>query len=89
MTDHEITIAGFAYQPGELEIQPGDKVTWVNSDSSAHTATSQDGAPLEFDSGDLAQGDSFEFVFEGVSSGDEIPYICSHHGFMSGKITVA
>ena len=89
MANHDITIENFAYNPAELEIQPGDKVTWTNADGSPHTATSADGAPVNFDSGDLGQNDSFEFVFDGVSSGDEIPYICSHHGFMAGKITIA
>ncbi len=88
MADHDIKIENFGYIPAELEIQSGDKVTWTNSDASAHTATSTDGGPVEFDSGDLGQDESYEFVFDGVSSGDEIPYICSHHGFMGGKITV-
>lgn len=89
MAEHEITISGFAYQPGEIEIQPGDKVIWTNNDSAAHTATSANGAPVDFDSGDLGNGESFEFVFDDISAGAEIPYECSHHGFMTGKIRVS
>lgn len=48
--------------PAVLEISPGTTVTWTNSDSEEHRVRSQTG-PEEFDSGNLATGESFSFTF--------------------------
>ncbi len=84
-TEHAITIASFSYDPADLTIEPGDTVVWTNNDFTAHTATARNG---EFDSGDIAaNGGTFSFTFNG-NTGD-IPYICTHHETMSGKITIS
>lgn len=88
-TEHAVTIEGFAYNPTELEIRPGDTVTWTNRDNGMpHTATASTGAAEIFDTGDLAQDQSGSHKFERVSAGDEVPYTCTHHAFMLGKIIV-
>lgn len=90
MAEHQIKIENFAYNPAGLTIKPGDKVTWTNLDSGmVHTATSSSGAAGDFDTGDIATNEMKSVVFDMVSSGDDIPYTCTHHGFMSGKIKVS
>ena len=65
-------------------------MTWTNRDvGMPHTATASPGAVETFDAGDLAQDESGSHTFIGVSAGDEVPYTCTHHDFMLGKITVA
>jgi plastocyanin len=79
---HAVTIANFAFSPPMLTVTSGDTVTWTNEDSAAHTATSATGA---FDSGDLAQGESFSFTF---TTPGTYAYICSPHPDMTGQIVV-
>ncbi|HEV2927474.1 MAG TPA: cupredoxin family copper-binding protein [Propionibacteriaceae bacterium] len=80
---HAVTIADFAFSPPTLTITAGDMVTWTNEDQVVHTATSTNGS---FDSGDLAQGQSFSFTF--TTPGTYI-YLCTPHPDMTGQIVVA
>lgn len=77
----EITIADFAFSGGD-SVSVGDTVEVTNNDSVAHTWTAVD---EEFDSGNLATGDSFEFTFEEAG---EFDYVCQIHPQMTGTITV-
>ena len=77
----EITIADFAFSGAET-VAVGDTVTVTNEDSTGHTWTASNG---EFDSGTLAQGETFEFTFEEAG---EFDYVCSIHPQMAGTITV-
>ena len=77
-----VNIVDFAFTPQVLEIPVGTTVTWTNSDTSQHTATANNGA---FDSGILAQGDTFSFTFTEPGTFD---YICSLHPNMTGQIVV-
>src|SRR5688572_19229351 len=79
---HAVTIANFAFSPPMLTVTSGDTVTWTSEDSTVHTATSATGA---FDSGDLAQGESFSFTF---TTPGTYAYICSPHPDMTGQIVV-
>jgi LPXTG-motif cell wall-anchored protein len=79
---HAVAIADFAFSPPMLTITAGDTVTWTNEDPVVHTATSATGA---FDSGDLAQGDSFSFTF---TTPGTYAYICTPHPEMTGQIVV-
>jgi plastocyanin len=78
-----VTIQGFAFQPGALEIAAGTTVTWTNADSVQHTATASDGT---FDSGALAPGASFDQTFSDVGS---FGYACAIHPGMTGTIVVS
>ncbi|HEX9816560.1 MAG TPA: plastocyanin/azurin family copper-binding protein [Candidatus Thermoplasmatota archaeon] len=94
-TVHEVTIGAlpslpgmFAeYDPSPLTIKAGDGVQWVNEDAvAAHTATSDEGAPQAFDTGNLAAGaesDVIQFTVPG-----EYTYHCNVHADMSGTLTV-
>ena len=78
----DVTIADFAFDPGDLTVSVGDTVTWTNDDDTEHTVTSDDDA---FDSGDIAGGDTFEQTFDEAG---EFAYHCSIHSQMSGTLTV-
>ena len=80
--DGGVTIAGFAFDPADLEVAAGTEVTWTNDDSAPHTATADDGT---FDTGTLEQGDSGSATFD--EPGD-FPYHCAIHPDMTGTITV-
>lgn len=75
------------YLPYQVEITPGEKITWTNVDSAAHTVTSGDHLNHDdkFDSGMMMVNQSWEFVF--TDSG-EYPYHCMLHPWMEGRVIV-
>jgi amicyanin len=77
-----VTISDFAFSPATVTITAGDTITWTNTDPVVHTATSATGA---FDSGDIAQGDSFSVTFTTPGTYD---YFCTPHPTMTGRIIV-
>jgi plastocyanin len=66
-------------------VKAGTKVTWTNVDDFDHTATSDDGAPAEFDTGDLGKDASGEFTFEEPGT---YAYHCDVHTYMEGTVEV-
>ena len=79
-SENTVTIQNFAFNPVTLTVKQGTKVTWTNEDSAPHKIKSD-----TFNSGDLNQGDTFEFTFNTKGSFD---YSCSIHPSMTGKIVV-
>ncbi len=82
-----ISIVNFDYDPSTSNITTGTNVTWINHDNARHSATSgESGKPNNlFDSGLMNEGQSFFHVFDYEG---EIPYFCSAHPFMIGKVIV-
>jgi len=80
---HHVEIAGFAYDPHELNITRGDTVIWTNNDSTTHTVTA-DGD--EFDSGDIAPDESWNFTFN-LEAGS-YDYHCEYHPSMEAVVNV-
>jgi plastocyanin len=78
-----VVIKNMAYTPKEIQVAVGEKLTWTNNDSMAHTVTADNG---EFDSGDMDQGGTFDQTFKGPPR--EIPYHCDYHGGMHGKVII-
>lgn len=76
-----ITISNFAFTPSALTVKAGTTVTWTNQDGVSHTVTSQG----VFNSGVLANGQSFQHLFDTAGTFD---YGCSIHPSMKGKIIV-
>lgn len=76
-----ITISSFAFE-GVTEVAVGTTVVVTNDDPTAHTWSADDGA---FDSGALAEGESFEFTF---TEAGEFAYACNFHPSMTGTIVV-
>jgi YVTN family beta-propeller protein len=77
-----VSIANFAFAPGELTIAAGDTVTWSNDDGAPHGLAYKDGAQgVNL----LLPGAKFARTFDRPGGYD---YICSVHPYMSGKVVV-
>ncbi len=81
VTNININIKDFLFNPESVTIKVWTIVTWTNEDSAPHTATSGG----NFDSWKLNKWDSFSFTFRDVGNFD---YICTYHPNMKGKIIV-
>lgn len=77
-----VTIQNYAFHPQSLTVRVGTRVTWVNLDGTAHTATADQGS---FDTGTLNTGQSRTIVFMRQGS---YPYHCLFHAFMTGTVKV-
>jgi plastocyanin len=71
-----------AFNPADLNIAAGTAVTWVNSDATSHTSTSN---AAGWDSGIVAPGGQFSFVFQNAGT---FPYHCAIHPGMVGTVVV-
>lgn len=60
-----ISVTQMGFNPQEVEIRPGDTVTWKNTDTAKHQIISDTG---EFRSDVLQPGESYSFVFDTESS---------------------
>ena len=82
------------YNPDTAEVPVNEKVVWVNGDTVPHTATA--GTGLEdpnsgtvFDTSIINGGESSApQELKGVKEGDEVPYYCAVHPYMTSKLTV-
>jgi plastocyanin len=71
--ENEVYINSMSFGPRTLKVKVGTTVTWTNQDVTSHTVTLDDGSA---DSGELAPGESFEFMF---SAPGTYNYHCSMH----------
>jgi plastocyanin len=78
-----VTIKDFKFTPASLTVKVGTKVTFINEDTTTHTATSQGGSTIS--SGNLAHGQSYTVTFTKAGT---YQYICSIHPYMKGTVTV-
>ncbi len=82
-----VTVKTFQFQPGELTVRAGTRVTWTNEDAIAHTVTS--GTPespdRRFDAPLDGKGAKFSYTF---SQPGTYPYFCNRHQSMRGQIRV-
>ena len=78
----DVTIRNYAFAPQSLTVKVGTRLTWTNSDSTAHTATADQGS---LDTGTItrAQSKTIDFGHPGTYA-----YHCAFHAFMRGTITV-
>jgi len=76
------TLGSRAFVPSELDVVAGTAVTWTNTDSVAHTSTSD--AP-GWNSGTIAPGRQFSTVFQTAGT---FSYHCSIHPGMVGTVVV-
>jgi plastocyanin len=79
-----IHIKNYAFSPASITVPVGTKVTWINDDTAAHTATTTSG-PKSFDSGSLAKGKSFSYTF---TTAGTYSYYCAYHPDMKGTVKV-
>ena len=82
-----VNIQLFQYQPGELTVRAGARVTWTNRDQIQHTVTS--GTPenrdKKFDGPLDGQGKTFSHTFTQAGT---YPYFCDRHQSMRGQVRV-
>jgi plastocyanin len=80
----EVAIAGFAFGPGALKVNTGDKVTWTNADDTPHqiALTGADGRRSEL----ILKGQSATLQFDIAGN---VAYMCGLHPSMKGTIEVA
>lgn len=77
---YPVSIKNFAFDPATLNVSVGSTVTWTNNDSTAHHIKGGN-----FESSDMANGQSYSFKFTSAGTFD---YICSIHPSMKGQIIV-
>lgn len=80
-----VSIERSRYAPEEIEVAVGAEVTFENLDPFAHTVTSASGSSLDYDSGDLGEGDTFVQRFDEAGSYD---YFCEIHPTMRATVVV-
>jgi plastocyanin len=76
----DVNIASFAFGPGKIAVQPGQAVSWTNTDDSPHQIAVQGrktGVLLK------GQSEALKFDQEGL-----FDYICSLHPTMKGQVEV-
>lgn len=71
-----------AYVPRDLTVTVGTRVTWTNTDTVAHTSTSNANG---WNSGVIAPNGQFSFTFAAAGS---FPYHCAIHPGMVGTVVV-
>jgi plastocyanin len=78
------TSIGKAYSPDPVTVVVGvnSTIKWVNNDNAPHTVTANDAS---FDSGNVAQGQSFTFTF---TTAGTYQYHCVYHPWMVATIIV-
>lgn len=77
-----VEIENFAFSPDDITINVGDSITFTNNDSTAHTASADNG---EFNTGTLSAGalETVTFATAGTFN-----YFCAFHPSMTGTVTV-
>lgn len=81
-TSAAVNMANDSFVPGNVTVSTGGTVTWTNTESTPHTATSDNGS---FDSSMLTQNQTFSHVFNQAGT---FGYVCQFHDRMVGTVTV-
>jgi plastocyanin len=82
------------YEPDDAKVPLNENIVWKNEDSVPHTSTSGTGVEDPnsgkiFDTSIINGGEESSPVqLTSVKEGDEIPYYCQVHPFMTSKLTV-
>jgi plastocyanin len=82
------------YDPDSADVPLNENIVWVNKDTVPHTATSGTGAEDPnsgqiFDTSIINGGqESSPVQLTGVKEGDEVPYYCQVHPYMTSMLTV-
>jgi len=79
-----VKIVNYAFAAPKVAVKVGATIAFTNKDSTAHTATADDGS--SFDTGTLQQGQSKTITFKTAGT---FKYHCAFHAFMVGTVTVS
>jgi plastocyanin len=85
--DVSVNVVDFEFEPGTLQIDPGDRVVW-NFSAGGHTTTARSGQAERWNSGPATNpaGTSFSHTFDAPG---RYQYVCiPHASFMSGVVQV-
>jgi plastocyanin len=82
-TAASVSIKNMEFSPGSVSVTTGATITWMNSDTTIHTVTADDGS---FNSGNISVGATYTRVF---STAGTFAYHCTLHPEMTGKVVVA
>ncbi len=77
-----VVIRDFTFEPGDVRVRAGERVTWINCDEDQHTSTADGG---QWASALLSPGDGFTQTFPTTG---EFSYHCEPHPFMTGRVIV-
>lgn len=80
-----VDMKGIKFVPMEITVPAGTEVTWTNSDAADHTVTKTGGPGPKFDSGRVAEGETFK---QKLDTPGMIDYVCTIHANQAGKVTV-
>jgi plastocyanin len=83
LSGDSLTISNFKFTPASVAVSRGARITVANHDTTAHTATADDGH--SFDTGNIDPGSSATLT---LSKTGTYKYHCSIHPFMHGSIVV-
>ena len=83
VSQHEVLIQDFVYDPALVAVRVGDVVTWANRDIVPHTVSAEDGS---WDSGEIAPGETWSLI---VSDGAGAVYFCVYHPGMRSRLAIA
>jgi plastocyanin len=78
-----VRIASFQYRPATVRVKAGGRVTWVNEDRAAHTATAERAGA--FDTDKLERGDARAVTLDKPGT---YRYYCVFHRFMQADLIV-
>lgn len=79
-----VAIVNFLFEPQEIQVAPGTRVTWTNKDTAPHNV--QDVSDLNLPiSQDMNLDEKFSITYEKPGS---YPYVCGLHPFMTGTVKV-
>jgi len=76
---NEIWLEYKAYNPGQLQVDSGTTVTFINKDNSNHSVTSSSGI---FSSGKISSGNSYTYTFNTVGT---YYFYCDYHSTNSSE----
>jgi plastocyanin len=77
-----VEIRDFDFQPRDLTVRPGARVTWVNRDGASHDATDEDDA---WSTERLDRDESATLTFDDEGAHE---YRCTIHPYMKGTLRV-
>jgi plastocyanin len=80
-----VDIKDIKFVPHDVTVKAGTTITWTNSDQVPHTVTKTGGPGGEFDSGNVAPGDTFELTADVKGT---VKYVCEIHPGQDGTFTV-
>jgi len=85
-TTAAVSMKNIQFVPSTITAKVGQKITWTNDDSVAHTVTKQEGfSGAGPESGTVNPGSTFSFT---PTKAGKIPYFCQIHPNQKGTIVV-